>query len=198
MNKVGICNMALGWLGARKITQLDEVSPLSTEEELCARFYDSALDAVLEARAWTFATKRITAGPAASTGLADFPSKYPIPSTVVRVLSCDDGGGSNLIRWRREGDYILTETSPTTLYAKVVANETDPLIDPLRFPPGFARAVAARLAADLAVTMTENVALARHLEEKAARELALAGRYEGIQGTSELQRSDGPAASARW
>lgn len=193
MDPVGICNLALAWIGQKAITQLDVVNPVSATEELCARVYPEALRAVLEARAWTFATKREEFAPATATGLADFPSKYPVPSTIVRVLACDDGSGSYELEWRREGAFVLTQTSPTAVYAKVTTLEEDAS----KFPPGFGRAVAARVAADIAGAVTENRALQQLMEERFQFELREAGRRDGMQGTSERQRSSGLAAR-RW
>lgn len=193
MDAVGICNLALGWLGADKISQLDEEAPLSTEEELCARLYPAAVRAALEAKPWTWATKRESLGAPAATGLPDFPSKYAIPSTVVRVLMCDDGSGTGDIEWRREGGYVLAETSPTTLYAKVVTLEEDPS----KFSPGFIRAVASRLAADLAMPLTENVKVADRFEVRYQVELHKAGAADGAQGRSEGSRPS-ICAARRW
>lgn len=193
MDAVGICNQALGWLGEKAITKLDEAAADSTAEELCARLYPNALRAVLEAKAWTFATERLEFAPAAATGLVDFPSKYPIPATVVRVLSCDDGGGTNELEWRRERAYVLTETSPTKVYAKAIVLVEDASL----FPPGFCRALSARLAADLAIPLTENARLEEAMEAKYLRELAVAGRLDGQQGTAERVHTSALAAR-RW
>lgn len=191
MDAVGICNLALGWLGERSITALD--ATLGTVEELCARVYPEALRAALEARAWTFATQRLQLGPVVATGLADFPSKYALPATVIRVVTCDDGSGTQEIEWRREGAFVLTETSPTTLYVKAIVL----LEDPALFSPGFGRVVAARVAADLAGPITENPQLALTMERRYQGELAQAAARDGMQGTSERVRSSELAAK-RW
>ncbi len=189
---VDICNLALGWLGEHLITQLNENNPLSTDEQLCARLYPEAVRSVLEAKAWTFATERLSLAPAASTGRDDFPSKYPLPATVVRVLSVDTGYGENECEWRREGAQVLTDASPTTLAVKALVEP-----DPTKFSPGFVRAVAARLAADLAIPVTSNAGLQRAMEAKYLRELALAGRLDGQQGSGERAKSS-YCASRRW
>lgn len=191
MDAVGICNLALGWLGERAIVALD--GTLGTTEDLCERIYPEALRAALEARAWTFATQRLQLAPAEATGLADFPSRYPIPATVIRVLTCDDGSGTQEIEWRREGAYVLTETSPVTLYAKALVLVEDAAL----FSPGFGRVVAARVAADLAGPITENEELATAMERRYLAELAQAATRDGLQGTSEKVRSSGLAAK-RW
>jgi hypothetical protein len=191
VDAVGICNLALGWLGERAITTLD--AELGTTEELCARLYPEALRVVLEARAWTFATQRLQLGPAEATGLVDFPSRYPIPTTVIRVLTCDDGTGTQEIEWRREGAYVLTQTSPPTVSAKAIVLVEDPAL----FSPTFGRALAARIAADLAGPITENRSLAADMEQRYQLELRQAGTRDGLQGTSESTRSSGLAAR-RW
>lgn len=52
----------------------------------------------------------------------------------------------------------------------------------------FRRALATRLAADLATSLTENAALAERLEAKYQRELAAAASLDGMQGTSTKRR----------
>lgn len=189
---VDICNMALGWLGQSLLQQLDANAPSSSEEELCARLYPEAVRSTLEARAWTFAVQRLSLGPAQATGLDEFPSKYALPATVVRVLSCDAGYGENELEWRREGAYVLTDSSPTALAVKA-------LVEPAstEFSPGFVRAVAARLAADLAIPLTENARRQEAMEAKYRFELSEAGRLDGQQGTAERPRTSQLAAK-RW
>ena len=47
-----ICNIALGYLGANRITSLD-IEEDSTEHLLCSENYEILRDAVLEEREWT-------------------------------------------------------------------------------------------------------------------------------------------------
>jgi hypothetical protein len=194
MDPVGICNLALGWLGERAIASLDDEAAASgSREELCARLYPEALRSLLEAKAWTFAVERLELAPAQATGLAEFPSKYLLPATVVRVLSSDDGSGANDLEYRREGGYLFAATSPATLHVRAITL----LEDASKYSPGFVRALAARLAADLALPLTESRPLAAAMEEKYERELREAGRLDGQQGTSERQRPSALAAR-RW
>jgi hypothetical protein len=183
---VEICNLALGWLGGTLITQLDAENPSSTEEELCVANYGPALKAVLEAKAWTFATGRVELSPAEATGLEEYPVKFTIPGTVVRVLACDDGAGTFDLKWVREGGFILVERELVTLQAKAVLLEEDAA----KFQPGFIRALAARLAADLAIPLTENRTLATEMERKFIWELSRAGALDGAQGSAQAKKTN--------
>jgi hypothetical protein len=185
MDPVAICNLALGWLGASLVNQLNAEAPETTEEELCAANYPAALKAVLEARAWTFATGRLTLEPGEASGVAEYPRRFAIPATAVRVLACDDGSGYFDIAWVREGGYVLTADALDKVYAKAVLL----VEDALKFPAEFARAVAARLAADLAVPLTENRSLAADMEARFRLELKKAATHDGMQGRAEQKTS---------
>jgi hypothetical protein len=190
---VEICNLALGWLGAKLIAALDQENPASAEEELCAANYGAALKAVLEAKAWTFATARVELEPGEESGIAEYPRRFAIPGTVVRVLAVDDGTGAFDVNWVREGDRLLTDDVLDKAYVKAVLF----VEDAAKFTPGFVRALAYRLAADLAMPLTENRARAEAMEALYERALAKGGALDGAQGspaekkTSWLRRARG-------
>lgn len=56
MDKVGICNLALGAVGAR--TTISSLTESSAAARQCALQYDAALEAVLSAAHWNFARKQ--------------------------------------------------------------------------------------------------------------------------------------------
>lgn len=182
---VEICNLALGWLGANLIHALNLEAPESTEEELCAANYPAALRVVLEAKGWTFATERVVIENGEESGVAEYPRRFLVPATVVRVLGADDGSGTFELRWVREGKHVLTADVAGDLHVKAVLL----VEDALRFPPAFTRALALRLAADLAIPLTENRARAGELEAQYLREVARAGSLDGSQGSVETKRS---------
>lgn len=188
-SKVEICNLALGWLGASLVHDLDADPPESAEAELCAALYDAALRSVLEAKAWTFATSRVALEPGAASGVAEYPTKLPLPATVLRVLEVDDGTGDFALKWVREGDQVLVDDTLAVVYAKAIVLAEDPL----KYPPGFARALAFRLAADLAVALTEKAALAASFEERYLEAVARAGALDGAQGSL-----DEPTRPTTW
>ena len=65
MDKIGICNMAIGYVGGNSIMSFADES---LEANQCELNYDIAREFCLESRDWTFAAtfKKLTASPAVS------------------------------------------------------------------------------------------------------------------------------------
>lgn len=83
-------------------------------------------------------------------------------------------------RWYREGNYILSPSS--TLYLWGIARVTDVNA----FPPMFTQALAARIAADLAVPLTQNRQLQADMWNLYETKLQDAAVRDGQQGRNEL------------
>ncbi|MBK9446181.1 MAG: hypothetical protein IPO00_08835 [Betaproteobacteria bacterium] len=180
MDQVGICNLALGWLGA---TPIVSIADASTEAQLCAANWAAVRDAVLEAKAWTFATERTNL---AADGVAPsygFGVRYQVPSTLLRILEVDDGSGYGDLEWVREGAYLLTD-QPAPLYIRFVKRVEDPAL----WSPGFVMAMSYRLAAVLTISLTENRASHADLWRLYVQALEDAARLDGMQGRAERQR----------
>lgn len=186
MDAVAICNLALGWVGAGRIAALTEASKLA---ELCNANFAPVRDAVLEERAWRFATLRRPIAADATAPSWGYAYRYLLPSTVVRVLEVSDGS-SSLRDWEREGGYVLTDqVSP--IYVRCVER----VEDPAGWPPGFTMAVALRLAATLATTLSENRALQDELWARYRDQVKRAGAVEGQQGRAGTLTNDWLARS---
>ena len=185
MTKVEIVNLALGWLAEDRVSDLDADPPESPRADLAARFYDTALRSTLEAKAWTFATRWETVDTIEASDVPDMPWRAALPSTVVRVLEADDGSGLCDIAWRREGGYVLLADEIDEVRLQVVHFEEDPT----KYSPGFERALAARLAADLVGPLTERQDLVVAMERRFQAELVTAGARDGKQGSVQARRS---------
>jgi len=192
MDPVTICNMAMGWLGAKKISTIDVNEASSVEEELCSVQFPMAVRSTLEARAWLFATGSIDLGAPADSGDLEFPTQFTLPTTVIRPLACDDGSGEWSMRWERRGDKIVTEATDVCKLRAVSYTE-----DVKRWTPTFCRAVAARIAADTTGPLTEGTVSSEKMEAKYLRELAQAGVFDGQQGSSRQFRNPNSAALRR-
>lgn len=150
MSEVSICNQALSWLATSNILSLTDGT---TNANLCNANYAGLRDATLESASWTFATRRYILSPMADSPVYGYSSKFLIPSVVLRVIECRDNdirpdGVSNL-DWRREEDFIVSDSG--IIYTKCIIRITDTS----KFSPLFAQALAARIAATLAPTITE-------------------------------------------
>lgn len=187
VSEVSICNQALGWLGENPITSLDDPT---RNANLCRDNYPFLRDAVLEERMWTFATARASSTVA---DLDDWGVQYlhPIPLEWLAVyrVYCTPGEtpeqGVPAAGWRREGEYILSRE--TTIYMWGIKR----ISDTGKFTQLFVQALAARMAADLAMPLTEDrkkQADAWGLYQSKLREAAA---RDGAQGANDHIRSSG-------
>jgi hypothetical protein len=190
---VSICNAALSFAGQKPITSLDADD--TEAARLCAANYPAAVKAVLEERGWTFATGWTVLAPAdaapADAASPEFSRRFLLPATVLRVLQCDDGSGSFELEWKREGEYILADCA--TLHVRAIQLIDDPKL----WTGNFAIAVAYRLAALLAIPLTENRSLHADLVQLYQEQIRQAGALDGTQGRREPARAS-RISRARW
>lgn len=184
VSEVTICNLALSWLAGNLIISIDDDI---NEAKLCKANYELSRDAVLESMAWTFATKRYSLTPEIITPSWGYAYQFTIPADVITVLEVtaekDSPNGANGLDWRREGNLILCDA--TNIYIKTIFRQTDTA----RFPPNFVQAVAARLAAEIAVPLTESQQLMMAMEGKYKDRLFIAAGSDGIQGKVDVINS---------
>ena len=182
--EVKICNLALSWLAGNLIISLDDEI---AEAQLCKANYELSRDAVLEAIAWTFATRRYRLTPEATGPAWGYAFQFTIPAEIITLLevtaNSDTPNGANNLDWRREGNRILCDNS--VAYVKAIYREDDPA----RYPPNFVQAVAARLATEIAIPLTESVELMQNMEGKYKDRLVIAAGTDGIQGKVDVVES---------
>ena len=182
--KVSIANQALGWLGANLITAFTDNT---NEAKLIDANYDDIRDTVLEERAWTFATRRILLVPSITTPTYGWSYQFLLPGDILRVLEARNDKkamGPNGLQWVREGDFILSDSD--TLNVRYLVR----LDDPAQYSPSFSQALAARLAADLAIPLTESRSLQQSMFGLYAQKLKIAAALDGMQGRAKSFNSN--------
>lgn len=209
-SQVSICNQALGWIGANLITSLDDDN---REAQLCKTNFDDLRDAVLEEREWTFAVRRITLAPLLLTPKYGYGNQFLLPPQVIRVLNVPDTtfgdtlsfftGATRQVQqgpdqqpqvpvWRKEsleepaatGNIILANTDQLLL--RVIVRVTNIGL----WSPMFVQAFASRLAADLAIPLTQNRTLQKDMWAIYEMKLGKAATMDGMQGRMEIKRSE--------
>ncbi|MEW5725319.1 MAG: hypothetical protein AB1896_19550 [Thermodesulfobacteriota bacterium] len=163
--KIQICNMALGRLGANLINALNEPNK---EARLCNLFYDDLRDELLRDHAWGFATVRSSLARLSGIAPGPWEYQYQVPSDCLRVLFLVSSPGTKVNEFRVEGRKLYTNLDEATIV--YVRRETDAT----RFDQHFVRALAARLAAELALPITDQKSLAEAMWALYERELARA------------------------
>jgi len=153
ISEVSICNQALIALGAETIASLTENSK---NARLCNALYASTRDYVLTDHIWNFAQKR-----AVLATLAEEPVWEEDFMTVVyqKPVDCLKINFTNIPSAivRIEGDKILSNTSGLKI------KYTQRITDPMKFFPKFTEALVARLAAEMAIAITNSKTLAETL-----------------------------------
>lgn len=191
-SEVSICNQALSWLGVSPILTLDDVTKPA---QLCKANYAQLRDTVLEEANWTFATKRFKfQTPEAVAPEYGYTYSFLVPTTTLLIIECNDSAsaqGNYDLDWRYEDNRILTN-SPV-IYAKCIVQVTDPK----KFTNTFRQTLAARIAAELAVPLTESSTKETKMWNLYAAKLGVARSVDGKQGASDRLKSRSRITRAR-
>ena len=182
----------MGWLGANPVVGLVTDPVLDTdpaETRLCKQNYSSLRDAVLQEGAWSFAkhfaqiTTAETSANWAWSRVAPLSGLSPISLRVLTVDYRTEGGELNLAEWDMGADAIYTHHNP--VYVAYIGQETDTT----RFSPVFVEALAHRIAADLAIPLTESKQLQSQNWQLYMAKLELAEAIDGMQGRGQEHRA---------
>lgn len=169
-SNVSIANTALTYLASSRIIDL------SQNDENARRInaiFNPTRESLLSEHNWNFARTQATMGLLDETPtVADYAYVYQIPSDCLRVIRMDGDQDFIVV-----SDNIYTNASPGVI--EYISNETNPA----RFSPGFVRAFAYRLAADIAYGVTQNATLATAMETKAVTALKEAKWSDSQEGS---------------
>ena len=184
MNDLEICQLAMSWLGARQPQNI--TSPSTTEENLCATNFPISRDAVLEEGEFTASIIRakLTGGTDVS-GSHEFGWKHALPTGYLRMLQA---GAQENFRdravWVVEGkDLYINVEEPFTRYIQTVVDAND-------LSPSIASAIAARMAAELAVPITNSAKVEERRWAIYANKLLEAMQNDGRVGKHRILTSD--------
>lgn len=153
ISKVSICNQALTYLGAKRITLLTEDS---TNARTCNALYNETLEDILTETPWTFALKRTNLGT-----VDEDPAFTEDGMTVVYSKPADflklEAVNIQFAKVKIEGNRILSDTAGLGI-KYIFRNE-----DPQSYSRKFIRAFAKLLAADMAFAITNSRSLSESL-----------------------------------
>lgn len=202
VSTISICNQALGWLGADTITSLNDDTK---EAQLCKDNFEELRDSVLLEREWTFAVRRLILTPLVAVPVYGYAFQFLLPTDVLRVLNIptslgtfgglpglQGGAGADssqgLPDWRVEnsddGNVIVANVNRVRVRViwRVVNEKLWSLM--------FTQSLAARIAADLAMPLTNSRTLQKDMWSLYDMKLNRAGTMDGMQGRHEVKRSD--------
>ncbi len=183
---VSICNLALQMLDAPGILNINDKT--TKRARACKRAYGPARDEVVVQYEWRAARTRTTLAPETAAPLFGWAHKYAWPADCLRLLRPNAGGRWNgpPIAGEMEGRYFLTDAgAPLKVwYLKYMT-------DPSEFDPLLARAIAARIAADIGREVTGKDRYVQIAEARFEKILAAAqktdAQHDGVEEPVDSQ-----------
>ena len=173
LSALALCSRALLKIGAQPIASLEEGT---AEAEVAANIYPGVRDALLSAHPWSFATGQAALPLLAGLPVADHAHAYQLPAGFLRALSAGNGGRGRGIPYRLHEDRLHTDAGQVVLTYVFRPEEA-------AFPPFFAAALVARLAAEFCIPLTESSTRAELLFRLADAELRAARQADSQQAT---------------
>jgi len=148
ISDTAICNIALLHVGGGRILSLGDET--SEEGVACEILYQPTVDEVLSSAPWSCATTRRALASLSDDIIGeDFAYSFQLPSTPYCLLPLDMIGAEKA-EWKVEGRVLYTNQSEVNL------RFVQRLTDPSRFDALLVKAISYRLAADLAVDLSES------------------------------------------
>ncbi|WP_135467750.1 hypothetical protein [Crenalkalicoccus roseus] len=173
LSALALCSRALLKIGAQPVASLDEGT---AEAEVAAALYPSVRDALLSVHPWSFATAQATLPRLAARPAADFAHAFQLPPGFLRALSAGGPGSGRGLAYRILEGRLHTDAPQVTLTYIFRPEES-------AFPPFFAAALVARLAAEFCIPLTENASRTEVLFRQAEAELRAARQADSQQAT---------------
>lgn len=184
---VSICNMALTHLGASSIARLDEGSK---ESLTCGIYFEQARDATLRDHPWNFATlRRALADTGSSVAPWAYGYAYPVNCLFAREIV--NPAGRAPIPFEVAGDGMGGRVIHTD-QPQAVLRYTARITDLSAGDPLFIEALSWKLAAELAIPLTNNRSLRDMAESQYRALLSLARANDANEGLTR------PDTIASW
>lgn len=173
LSALALCSRALLKIGAQPIASLEEGT---AEAEVAANLYPGLRDALLSAHPWSFATGQAALPRLSGVPVADHAHAYQLPAGFLRALSAGSGGRGRGAPYRLHESRLHSDADQVVLTYIFRPEES-------AFPPYFASALVARLAAEFCIPLTESATRAEMLFRLAESEIRAARQTDSQQST---------------
>ncbi len=171
LNDVALCSRALMRIGCKPIASFDDGS---AESEIAGALYAPTRDALLSAYGWSFATGQVALARLSDAPLADYTYAYALPNDFLRALSAGTGARGRGLNYRIARNALHCDAESIMLTYIFLPDESE-------FPPFFASALIARLAAEYCIPLTESTSRAESLYALANTEFMRARQIDAQQ-----------------
>lgn len=178
---VDICNLALGQLGAERITGIE--NPQTPNEQLCALYFPIVRDTLLEEFDWSFIMKRavltVKDDPSPEWGFGSSFTPPPDTYRIINVRRDAFDGQASTFKWRLEEGKIICDAD--RLFVRYIAKD----VPTTSYSGMFVMAFSKMMASEMCIQITENRSLYNDLKRDAANMVMDAINSDNMQGTSE-------------
>ncbi len=165
LSEVGICNMALNRIGARRVTSIEEDNT-EVNAIRCRTHYDQTRDALLRSHWWRFAVARAELSEDATAPDFQWENQFILPSDFLRLIDIYD----SINPYELEGERLLTDDDSVDLkYVKGVTDAT-------KFDPLFVEVLVLQLAMKLVMPISRDKVLRAELADELRGVLSVARR----------------------
>jgi hypothetical protein len=185
-----ICNIALSRIGHGQITDFD--SDTTKAGDICRLQYPICRDTLLRMHPWNFAIKRVSLALSATTPVFEYTYAFAMPTDCLKIVrtSWEANGWSNKddatrefwaqpsIPYRIEGGFLLCNDD--TAIIEYVAKITDPA----QYDAMFVDVLAQRLAAEIAMNLTDNQSFTKTAWDMYAIKLNEARTIDAQEGSA--------------
>jgi len=173
-----VANAALARIDKETLESLDDGSQTALAVN---SVFVGAAESVLSLRPWKSARKRAKLAPLSETPSFGFEHQYQLPSDFIELVECLSPCGRRLANdeWEREGDRILSDSSPLLLIYTALPD------GPRGLSPHLRKAIVCQLAYELAIALTSDSTTASALQSEAQAEMSLAMLWEDGADTDE-------------
>ena len=173
LTAIGLCNRALVKLGTAPIGGFEDGT---AEAEATGALYEATRDALLSANPWSFAASQATLARLTDAPVADYDYAFALPADFLAALSAGAPGFGHGLVYRIAGQSLQANSDTVVLTYISRPDESE-------FPPFFAAALVARLAAEFCLPLTESATRATTLYQLADQEFRRARLIDGQQDT---------------
>ena len=174
---VGICNSALIKLGASTIMNLTDGSK---NANLCGEQYEKLRDDALRTHNWNFAIARAKLGQSSTAPAFEYDHAYTLPADWLRTITVhDNDAGRGFVEYRIEGRELVSDAD--AIWLRYIRQVTDPN----EMDAAFREALAWKLAADLAIPITQSSTTLQQMTEGLRQSLVSARGVDAFEDFPE-------------
>ena len=155
MTETEICNMALGRIGAKRISDFADTNEDNHQSVQCRLHYVQTRDALLRSHWWRFARYRVQLSENTTAPTFEFDNAFDLPSDFLRLwirpFEDNNWGLNNTDRtFSMEGKQLLTNED--SVYLRYIRRVTDPA----EFDPLFIEVLVLKLAIKMVMPISQD------------------------------------------